>query len=121
MKKYILSLIVTSTLFSCHESNEIKITKVEGSPNYENSELSLVNLTSNENLEFSFEVENYELGIQTPHEFKYDLANSGKGQHIHLIINNGPILLIILEISIRNSILGIMLFLPFYRDLIMSL
>lgn len=90
MKKYILSLIATSFLFSCNESNEIKITKVEGSPNYENSELSLVNLTSNENLEFSFEVENYELGIQTPHDFKYDLANSGKGQHIHFIVNNGP-------------------------------
>lgn len=90
MKKYILSVIAISILFSCQESKEITITKIEGSPNYENSKLSLVDLTSNEELEFSFEVENYELGIQTPHDFKYGLANSGKGQHIHLIINNGP-------------------------------
>ena len=76
--------------FHVKNQKEITITKIEGSPSYENSKLSLVELTSNEELEFSFEVENYELGIQTPHDFKYGLANSRKGQHIHLIINNGP-------------------------------
>jgi hypothetical protein len=39
---------------------------------------------------FSFETNNYELGIQTSNEFNYNLANSGKGQHIHFIVNNGP-------------------------------
>ena len=90
MKKYLLALITISLLFSCQEQNEIKITKVEGSPSYENSKLSLVDLSLNEELEFSFEIENYELGIQTLHDFKYNLANSAKGQHIHLIVNNDP-------------------------------
>jgi hypothetical protein len=39
---------------------------------------------------FSFDLENYELGIQSPKAFDYQLANSAKGQHIHFIINNGP-------------------------------
>ena len=42
------------------------------------------------NNEFNFEVDNYELGIQTENEFKFKLANSAKGQHIHFIENNGP-------------------------------
>mgnify|MGYP001454005536 CR=1 FL=1 len=90
MTKYILTLITISLIFSCQKQNEIKITKVEGSPDYGNSKLSLIDLSLNEDLEFSFELENYELGMQTPHDFEYNLANSGKGQHIHLIINNDP-------------------------------
>ena len=39
---------------------------------------------------FNYEVENYELGAQTIEEFDYTLANSQKGQHIHVIVNNGP-------------------------------
>ena len=39
---------------------------------------------------FSFDLENYELGIQSPNDLDYQLANSAKGQHIHFIINNGP-------------------------------
>ena len=35
-------------------------------------------------------MENYELGAQTIEEFDYTLANSQKGQHIHVIVNNGP-------------------------------
>ena len=42
------------------------------------------------NFMFSFEVDNYELGEQTEKDFDYQLANSEKGQHIHLIINNDP-------------------------------
>ena len=40
--------------------------------------------------EKSFDIKNYDLGIQTKKEFDYDLANSAKGQHIHFILNNGP-------------------------------
>jgi len=35
-------------------------------------------------------VSDYKLGIQTLKDFSYKLANSGKGQHIHFIVNNGP-------------------------------
>jgi hypothetical protein len=39
---------------------------------------------------FNFTVADYELGAQTPTAGENGLANSGKGQHIHLIVNNGP-------------------------------
>ena len=39
---------------------------------------------------FTFEVTNYELGIQTPDAEARGIANSGKGQHIHFILNNDP-------------------------------
>jgi len=39
---------------------------------------------------FEYEVTNYNLGEQTPDADQKPLANSGKGQHIHLILNNNP-------------------------------
>ena len=41
---------------------------------------------------FSFGIggESYELGVQTPDADQKMCANSGKGQHIHLIINDNP-------------------------------
>ena len=39
---------------------------------------------------FKFGVENYELTAQTPDAGQLMCANSGKGQHIHLIIDNEP-------------------------------
>ena len=40
--------------------------------------------------DFKFEVSDYELGIQTPDAAARGIANSGKGQHIHFILNNDP-------------------------------
>jgi hypothetical protein len=37
-----------------------------------------------------YDVTNYELGVQTADAGQKPLANSGKGQHIHLILNNNP-------------------------------
>ncbi len=39
---------------------------------------------------FAFNVEGYELGAQTEGPHKDLLANSAGGQHIHLIVDNGP-------------------------------
>jgi hypothetical protein len=41
-------------------------------------------------VDFNFKVENYNLGEQTPTAGENGLANSGKGQHIHFILNNQP-------------------------------
>ena len=41
-------------------------------------------------LAFSFDINNYQLGEQTVNKIESQLANSGKGQHIHFIVNNGP-------------------------------
>jgi hypothetical protein len=41
-------------------------------------------------VEFNFAVDNYQLGAQTDSPNAKKLANSGKGQHIHFILNNEP-------------------------------
>ena len=86
MKK--ISFILTVFLIlGCADQSIISITKFEGSPEFSNSKLSLSQIQKNN---FSFNVENYELGIQTDGAIDNGLANSAKGQHIHMIINNGP-------------------------------
>ena len=91
MKKFIV-LILVLFLSSCKIEPEITITKVKGSPEYPNAKLSLVKAKDIENhsYEFSFNVRDYKLGMQTLKDFDYQLANSAKGQHIHFIVNNGP-------------------------------
>jgi hypothetical protein len=96
MKNFCFVFSAICILFSCSNSNSIRLTKVEGSPEYETSKLYLNNVVkSSDTLGangyfFNYGVENYELGAQTIKEFDYSLANSQKGQHIHVIINNGP-------------------------------
>ena len=90
MKKNILTILFLVAFVSCNNVEKISLTKLEGSPNYNEAKLTLNDFNENDNNEFDFEVENYELGIQTENEFKFKLANSAKGQHIHFIVNNGP-------------------------------
>ena len=91
MKKFIV-LILVLFFSSCKIEPEITITKVKGSPEYPNAKLSLDKAKDIENhsYEFSFNVRDYKLGMQTLKDFDYQLANSAKGQHIHFIVNNGP-------------------------------
>lgn len=76
---------------SSKELQKITLTKVVGSPEYENASLNVkaIEMVDKES-KFSFNIENYDLGIQTSKNFDYQLANSAKGQHIHFIVNNGP-------------------------------
>ncbi len=74
---------------------KITLEKLEGSPTY--ADAALILDTSEEivakksgEMDFSFNVENYELGAQTKGPNAEKLANSGKGQHIHFILNNQP-------------------------------
>ncbi len=84
-------LLISCIFISCGSSENITITKLEGSPKYENSKISSVNAIKNDSIySFFFEIENYELGAQTINNMNNDLANSAKGQHIHFIVNNGP-------------------------------
>ena len=73
----------------------ITLSKLEGSPAYADAELILTSqksMITNESREvdFDFTVNNYELGAQTDSPNAEKLANSGKGQHIHFILNNQP-------------------------------
>lgn len=75
---------------------EITLTDdVPVSPDYENAKLDLnnVDITETEDgysAKFDFNVSDYELGVQTEGSATRGIANSGKGQHIHFIVNNGP-------------------------------
>ena len=92
MKKIILLILLPLTYVSCDNSKKITLSKLEGSPPYLNAKISTASITlGNENeYSFSFDVSDYELGAQTINNFESQLANSGKGQHIHFIVNNGP-------------------------------
>ena len=89
MKNYILIILFLFAFTSCNNVEKISLTKLQGSPDYDEAKLTLNGFNESNN-EFNFEVDNYELEIQTENEFKFKLANSAKGQHIHFIVNNGP-------------------------------
>ena len=84
--------IISILLISCSfNQQKVYLKKIKGSPAYEDSSLEIIEIDrSDEKYNFSFDINNYDLGIQTKKEFNYDLANSVKGQHIHFILNNGP-------------------------------
>ena len=98
-----LLFIVVLLLASCkknetskkEETSKITIKKLQDSPTYADAVLQLnapENLTSiaQDTVNFSFQVDNYTLGAQTESPNASKLANSGKGQHIHFILNNQP-------------------------------
>ena len=90
--KNIVFCLIAIIIVGCSNESEITITKFEGSPEFTTSKLSLITDENKENTNnhFSFNVENYELGEQTAGANDNGLANSAKGQHIHMIVNNGP-------------------------------
>lgn len=77
------------------EKTTITLSKLEGSPAYLDAELVIeepanTQIGSSGEVDFKFAVNNYELGAQTGGPNADKLANSGKGQHIHFILNNQP-------------------------------
>ena len=73
----------------------ITLTKAPASPEFPDATLTKTDLKIEETdslyaLNYSFDVANYELGAQTEDAATRGIANSGKGQHIHYIVNNGP-------------------------------
>ena len=119
MKKFILSasvFVAFATLNSCSnkpKENEggientntevveekeeagIKLTPFPDSPSFTDAMLELNTPNDGDNFEagevsFNFNVKNYTLGSQTEDATNKSCANSAKGQHIHLILNNEP-------------------------------
>lgn len=73
----------------------ITLTKAPASPEYPNASLKKTNVSiepndSSNSINYTFDVTEYELGAQTADAATRGIANSGKGQHIHFIVNNGP-------------------------------
>ena len=77
-------------------ADAITLTKAPPSPQFPDAALTKLDIESNEasdsteTIAYTFGVEGYELGIQTTDADSRGIANSGKGQHIHYIVNNGP-------------------------------
>ena len=91
LRELFISIILISLISCSFNQQKVYLKKIEGSPAYEDSSLQIKEIIrSGEKYNFSFDINNYDLGIQTKKEFDYDLANSAKGQHIHFILNNGP-------------------------------
>ena len=77
------------------EVAEISLTPFSPSPEYLDGMLDLNSPNDGDKLEsgevtFDFNVKNYELGSQTEDAEGKSCANSAKGQHIHMILNNEP-------------------------------
>ena len=118
IKQFVILSLIALAITSCKETNDSKtkeaeelieeakkvveevapsitIEKLEGSPAYADAVLELDTpktgvIANGEEAKFEFTVENYELGAQTNSVNAGVLANSGKGQHIHFILNNEP-------------------------------
>ena len=114
MKK--LFLVLSVPLFSCFlyacsssstsetvatdttviEEPSVTLSPAPGSPEYADAMVEITGptegqtLPSGDSVAFSYNVTNYELGEATPDASQKPLANSGKGQHVHLILNNDP-------------------------------
>lgn len=85
----------TPTETPAENGNPITLTKAPPSPVFEDAVLTLEKpyppqQPAADSVEFKFIVSQYELGAQTADAAERGIANSGKGQHIHLIVNNGP-------------------------------
>ena len=76
------------------EKNGLTLYYLKGSPAFDGAKLTMTAPSGDKvdagKVKFTFKVENYALKDQTDAPPKAMLANSGKGQHIHLILNNAP-------------------------------
>ncbi|OWY22899.1 hypothetical protein BVG80_09840 [Sphingobacteriales bacterium TSM_CSM] len=78
-------------------NNGITLTPVTNSPEFADARLQLKApadkaMLKDTTVKFDFDVENYQLGSQTPDAAQKMCANSDKGQHLHIILNNEPYL-----------------------------
>lgn len=119
MKKIILSLGILATLVSCETKPKevltnpsdtsdviindstalgkvIELIPLKDSPEFGDAILELNNpaegsVSKSNNIKFSYEIKNYQLAKPTVEgSCAISCANSDKGQHIHLILNNAP-------------------------------
>ena len=75
--------------------NGITLMPMPKSPVFKDAQLGVMSPTAQDKLKpgtigFEYAVNDYELGTQTPDANEKMCANSGKGQHIHHIVNNKP-------------------------------
>lgn len=108
MKAFIYLFVFSVLLFSCQNNSttqdgetenqentdsasntKYKLTPFAVSPEYPDAKIDVMTYMDGK-WTFSISGESYKLGEQTSDAEQKMCANSGKGQHIHLIIDNGP-------------------------------
>jgi hypothetical protein len=78
------------------QTGNLRLTEMKGSPEYLDAMLEMnapgtaAKLKNQGKVEFQFDVKNFGLGTQTSDAANKGIANSGDGQHVHLILNNEP-------------------------------
>ena len=86
--------IVEEVIEIIMEKDGIKLSTNQLGTNFKNAHLHLISpdssMTDTGAQTFRFELENYDLGVNTADVLSGQCANSGKGQHIHFIMNNTP-------------------------------
>jgi len=87
--------VAQETTLLSWEKNGIKVTEAKPSPEFTSAKLKmnepeLACYKQEKSVKFSYGIENYDLGLQTQNVDDQHCANSTKGQHIHLILNNNP-------------------------------
>lgn len=88
-KKYSEPAVVRDTYVA--ERNGIKLYQATLGTEFADASLSMHNFPAKEGSnKFSFYVKDYDLKSQTEDQKSKSCSNSGKGQHIHLIVNNEP-------------------------------
>lgn len=80
---------------SVMKQGDLTMTAYKESPTFDGATIKTISPKNGGKLEagntkFSYDIENFELGAQTEDAGENGLANSGKGQHIHAILNNEP-------------------------------
>jgi len=78
-----------------NEESKVTIEVGERSPAFPGAKARFANFNDgdvldNNNVSVVVDVENYELGIQTETPRAKEIANSAKGQHVHIILDNDP-------------------------------
>lgn len=80
--------------FQIIEKDGLQLLPVQEEVKYSNAQLMLLKpslkLEQANMVQFEFQIEGFELGVQTEGDRARLLANSEQGQHIHFIHNNGP-------------------------------
>ena len=105
MKNFLLLFSIFLICFSCKQDNvsdnteektrpqekayQYKLTPFAASPSFPGAKISSLEY-KNGNFNFGIDESNYKLGAQTSDAPTKMCANSAKGQHIHLIVDNAP-------------------------------
>jgi len=95
MLKRLWGLVILLLVIIGCGSDPVKLFTVPNSPDFPNAKVRITypksgQVISQKDVLVGMTVSNYKLGIQTETDRNDEIASSGKGQHIHLILDKKP-------------------------------